>query len=225
MLVVFDLDGTLVDSGRDLADSGNALLESYGAAPLEERSIIGMVGEGAATLVARLLAARGISADPTEALARFLSLYDERLLVHTRPYDGIPEALEEVRGWSRLAVLTNKPDTATARILEGLGLRALFDWVIGGDTPLGRKPDPAGLTWLIREAGAGTSETVMVGDSLVDLRTAHNAGTQVCLARYGFGFGGCPPDAFRGDELFVDTASELPSVLRPSPRALARAHR
>ena len=109
MLLVFDLDGTLVDSSRDLADSANALLVSYGAAPLDEPSVIRMVGEGAAVLVARLMAARGVQADPAEALARFLALYDERLLAHTRPYDGIPEALDELRRWARLAVLTNKP--------------------------------------------------------------------------------------------------------------------
>jgi len=223
MLLVFDLDGTLVDSSRDLADSANALLVSYGAAPLEEPSVIRMVGEGAAVLVARLMAARGVQADPAEALARFLALYDERLLAHTRPYDGIPEALDELRRWARLAVLTNKPGPATARILDGLGLRPRFEWVIGADAPVGRKPDPAGLLWLVRQAGADASATVMIGDSMVDLRTAQNAGTRVCLTRYGFGFASCPPDAFRGDELFVDAPSELPRVLRRflAPAALA----
>jgi len=214
MLLVFDLDGTLVDSGRDLADSGNALLASYGAAPLDEARVVGMVGEGAATLVARLMAARGISSEPGEALARFLALYNERLLVHTRPYAGIREALEDVRSWARLAVLTNKPAAATTRILEGLGLRRPFEWVIGGDGPFARKPDPSGLQWLMREAGVDGARTVMIGDSVIDLRTSRNAGTHVCLTRYGFGFANCPADAFRGDELFVDVASELPQVLR-----------
>jgi phosphoglycolate phosphatase len=214
MLLVFDLDGTLVDSSRDLADSANALLVSYGAVPLDEPSVIRMVGEGAAVLVARLMAARRVEADPAEALARFLAIYDERLLAHTRPYDGIPEALHELRRWARLAVLTNKPGTATARILDGLGLRPAFEWVIGGDAPIGRKPDPAGLLLLVREAGGEASSTALIGDSLVDLRTAQNAGTHVCLTRYGFGFTSCPPDAFRGDELFVDAPSELPRVLR-----------
>jgi phosphoglycolate phosphatase len=214
MLLAFDLDGTLVDSSRDLADSANALLVSYAAAPLEDPSVIRMVGEGAAVLVARLMAARGIEADPAEALARFLAFYDERLLAHTQPYAGIPAALDELRGWARLAVLTNKPGAATARILDGLGLRPAFDWVIGGDAAIGRKPDPAGLRWLVCEAGADAESAVMIGDSLIDLRTAQNAGTHVCLTRYGFGFASCPPDAFRGDELFVDAASELPAVLR-----------
>jgi phosphoglycolate phosphatase len=215
MLIVFDLDGTLVDSSRDLADSANALLARYGAAPLDERRVVGMVGEGAAKLVGRLMAARGIDADPAEALAAFLALYGERLLVHTRPYAGIPEALQAMREWARLAVLTNKPAAATARILEGLGLRPCFDWVIGGDSPVGRKPDPAGLQWLVGAAETVPASTVMVGDSVIDLRTAQNAGTHVCLTRYGFGFQNCPADAFTGGELFVDTASDLPAVLRP----------
>ena len=223
MLLVFDLDGTLVDSSRDLADSANALLVSYDAAPLDEPSVIRMVGEGAAVLVARLMAARGIQADPAQALARFLAFYDERLLVHTRPYAGIPEALDELRRWARLAVLTNKPGAATARILEGLELRPAFEWVLGGDAAIGPKPDPAGLRWLVREAGADAEPAVMVGDSLVDLRTAQNAGTHACLTRYGFGFAGCAAHAFRGDELFVDAPSELPHVLRRflGPAALA----
>ena len=215
MLIVFDLDGTLVDSSRDLADSANALLVSYGAAPLDDLSVIRMVGEGAATLVARLMAARGLNPDPAEALTAFLAIYGDRLLVHTRPYAGVPEALEALQRRARLAVLTNKPGTATARILEGLGLRARFEWVVGGDTPLGRKPDPAGLYSLMRAAGADASSTVMVGDSVVDLRTAQNAGVHVCLTRYGFGFASCPPEALRGGELFVGAASELPAALGP----------
>ena len=134
MLIVCDLDGTLVDSGRDLAASGNALLASYGAPPLEDEAVIGMVGEGAATLVARLLKARQVPAAPDEALARFLALYDARLLDHTRPYPGIPEALTTLTSMAaRLAVLTNKPAGATERILAGLDLRRFFEWVIGGD--------------------------------------------------------------------------------------------
>jgi phosphoglycolate phosphatase len=213
-LVVFDLDGTLVDSRRDLTDAANALLEIHGAAPLDEETVGRMVGEGAATLVARLIAARGIDADPAEALSRFLALYDERLLVHTRPYDGMPGALAQLREWAQLAVLTNKPAAATERLLDALGLRPTFRWVIGGDTPIGRKPDPSALLLLIREAGAAPRATAMVGDSIVDVRTARNAGTRMCLARYGFGFANCPPEELAGDELLVDRASELPPVLR-----------
>jgi phosphoglycolate phosphatase len=224
MLIVCDLDGTLVDSGRDLAASGNALLASYGAPPLEDTAVVGMVGEGAATLVARLLTARRVAAEPAEALARFLTLYDARLLDHTRPYPGIREALTTLASMAvRLAVLTNKPAGATERILAGLELRRFFEWVVGGDTPHGRKPAPAGLRWLMAAAGASPAATLMVGDSAIDLETARNAGTHVCLARYGFGFAGCRPETFAGTELFVDAPDEIPRIVeqvRLGPRAV-----
>jgi phosphoglycolate phosphatase len=214
MLIVCDLDGTLVDSGRDLAASGNALLASYGAPPLEDEAVIGMVGEGAATLVARLLKARQVPASPDDALARFLALYDARLLDHTRPYPGIREALTTLTSIAvRLAVLTNKPAGATERILAGLDLRRFFEWVIGGDTPHGRKPAPAGLQWLMTAAGVDPADTLMLGDSLIDLETARNARTRVCLARYGFGFARCPPEMFTGNELFVDAPDEIPRLV------------
>jgi phosphoglycolate phosphatase len=214
MLIVCDLDGTLVDSGRDLAASGNALLASYGAAPLDDLTVIGMVGEGAATLVARLLNARQVPVVPDAALARFLALYDARLLDHTRPYPRIPEVLTTLTSMAvRLAVLTNKPAGATERILAGLDLRRFFEWVIGGDTPHGRKPAAAGLQWLMGEADAEPADTLMVGDSAIDLETARNAGTRVCLARYGFGFAKCSPEMFTGGELFVDTPDEIPRLV------------
>ena len=139
MLLVFDLDGTLVDSSRDLADSANALLVSYGAVPLDAPSVMRMVGEGAAVLVARLMAARGVQADPAEALARFLAIYDERLLAHTRPYDGIPEALSpggEMFGEERLrdVLASSSPltaeataETLIARVAAWTGRTAGFD--------------------------------------------------------------------------------------------------
>src|SRR5262245_58556665 len=107
-LVVFDLDGTLVDSRRDLAESANAVLAEFGCGPLSEERIGRMVGDGAATLVARAFAASGRQ-QPDDALARFLAVYNRRLLQFTRPYPGIPEVLELLRSASQLAVLTNKP--------------------------------------------------------------------------------------------------------------------
>jgi phosphoglycolate phosphatase len=216
-LVVFDLDGTLVDSLQDLADASNELLAAYGAAPLDDDSVGAMVGEGAATLVARLLRARGLDVDRADALARFLSLYDRRLLNHTRPYDGIPEALEALAGHGSLAVLTNKPQAATDRILNGLGIRDRFQWVVGGDGPHGRKPDPAGLLTIAAWAAWPIAGTVLVGDSGVDVQTARNAGARVCLARYGFGFRNCPPELLTGEELMADDPRQLPALLISPP--------
>ena len=154
-LVVFDLDGTLIDSRRDLADSVNALLVELGAAPLDLDAVTAMVGEGAAALVRRALAAAGIPADTPGALDRFLAHYDERMTVHTRPYAGIPETLDELRSHGlTLAVLTNKPQRASVTILERLDLSRWFFQVIGGDSAAGRKPDPAGLMSIAKTARA-----------------------------------------------------------------------
>jgi phosphoglycolate phosphatase len=186
-LIAFDLDGTLIDSRRDLADSANELLESYGASPLPMDAIVAMVGEGARVLVRRVLQASGLSALPDGALERFLEIYDRRLVVHTRPYPGIVDALHAVAPRARLAVLTNKPQRHTDRLMDALGLTGLFaGGIIGGDTALGRKPDPAGLVSLMTAAGTAPADTLMVGDSAVDLETARRAGTRVCLALYGF---------------------------------------
>jgi phosphoglycolate phosphatase len=211
MLIVFDLDGTLIDSQRDIGDAVNAMLEEYGQPPLSLEAVAAMVGEGASVLVRRACVAAGIR--PRDALERFLALYDQRLTVHTRPYAGIPEALATLRaGGHALAVLTNKPQRATTTILDRLGLASAFSQAIGGDTAAGRKPDPAGLLQIVAAAGAAIGSTVLVGDSPVDLETARRAGTRICLATYGFGYR-FTNAAFRGDELFVDEPAHLPRVL------------
>jgi phosphoglycolate phosphatase len=186
-LIAFDLDGTLIDSRRDLADSANQLIQELGGEPLTEEQIGSMVGEGAALLVRRALRAAG-RVERAHALQRFLHIYDERLLNHTRVYDGIAEVIRQVRERARLTVLTNKPAAPTERILVGLGLRNCFDEVIGGDGPYPRKPDPAGLNAMMAAANATARDTLLVGDSAVDLETARRAGVRCCLVSYGFGF-------------------------------------
>jgi phosphoglycolate phosphatase len=210
-LVVFDLDGTLIDSRRDLADAANALIRERAGTPIDEDRIARMVGEGAAVLVQRALAAAGLDRD-ADALPRFLALYDERLLRTTTPYAGTVEMLQALAGRYRLAVLTNKPLAATTRILDGLGLSRFFDMVVGGDNPFGRKPDPAALLDVIHRGGAAPSSTLMVGDSVIDLETARRAGTHVCLARFGFGFR-FEPSAFGGTERFIDSPAALRAVV------------
>jgi phosphoglycolate phosphatase len=214
-LIVFDLDGTLIDSQRDLADAANALILERGGTPLTVEEIAAMVGEGAGVLIRRVIRAARIGDDVESALRRFLELYDERLLATTRLYDGMPETLEALASEAPLAVLTNKPQRATECILEGLGVAATFQWIIGGDSPFGRKPDPAGLRHLMTEARTVPARTMMVGDSAIDLATARAAGTRICLARYGFGFR--IPDAdLHGDELIVDRPSEIVPAVRGS---------
>lgn len=213
-LVAFDLDGTLVDSRRDLASATNDLIRELGGRTLEEQAIVEMVGEGASVLVARALRAAGLDDRTPGALRRFLELYEPRLLDTTRLYSGMREALDRLTATATLAVLTNKPDRATHRLLDGLGVTELFAHVVAGDSPFGRKPDPAGLLDLVARTGVTAASTVMVGDSAIDLSTARRAGTRVCLARYGFGFRFTATD-FRGDEWFVDRPLDLPELLVP----------
>lgn len=212
-LFVFDLDGTLVDSQRDIADAANAVLEACGASPLSELAIAGMVGDGAALLIARAFAAANCPAPP-DVLERFLEAYDARLLRHTRPYAGIQELLDVLTARGTLAVLTNKPLQATRTILEGCGLSNYFaDRVLGGDGPLPRKPDPQGLISLIARVAVTPARTMMIGDSLADLRTARHAGTLACIARYGFGFPGIPSDELRDDDRVIDHPTDLIATL------------
>lgn len=211
-LVAFDLDGTLVDSHRDLGDATNALLADLGAEPLPHDAITKMVGEGAAVLVRRALTRAGLDPDTPDALPRFLVHYDARLLATTNPYAGMAGAIDALRTTRRLAVLTNKPQAATMKVLGGLGLLEMFADVIGGDTELGRKPDPAGLRELAARGGASPLETLLVGDSPIDLETARRAGTRICLARYGFGFRFGDGD-FDGRERFIDEPADLIAVI------------
>lgn len=210
---MFDLDGTLVDSRRDLAESANELLEQCGATPLAEETIGQMVGDGAATLVARVFAASAIP-PPPDALARFLALYNGRLLRFTKPYAGIPELLADLHTRVVLAVLTNKPLAATRSILGGLDLARYFDTrVVGGDGPFPRKPSPEGLHHLISGASASAGKTMLVGDSVIDWRTAHAAGVVSCVVRYGFGFFGFPVGDLMESDRIIDDPRELPGLL------------
>jgi phosphoglycolate phosphatase len=211
-LVVFDLDGTLIDSRRDLADAANALIVEHGGSPLAVDAIAGMVGEGAALLVRRALSAAGVRLDAERDLPRFLQLYDDRLLAHTVLYSGTREMLDALAAQTRLAVLTNKPQHHTDAILGGLDVARCFRWVIGGDSAYGRKPDPAGLRHLMSAAGTGPHETVMVGDSAVDLKTARAAGARICLARYGFGYR-TVEGLLDGTESVIDRPSDLVSLV------------
>lgn len=212
-LIVFDLDGTLIDSKKDIADAANELLRSCGAEPLSEERIGRMVGDGAATLVARAFEASRVERPP-DALDRFLASYDRRLLHHTRPYDGIPEVLEALRSHASLAVLTNKPLAATRRILAGLDLERFFeaDAIVGGDGPFPRKPDPSGLRHLAARAGIAQIDmraVLLVGDSIIDWRTARYASASICLARYGFGFEGFPVGEIGRDDRVIDAPGQL----------------
>src|SRR6188474_2951348 len=158
-LIAFDLDGTLIDSQRDLAQSANQLIVELGGEPLAEEAIGGMVGEGAALLVKRALAAAGLE-HSSSALDRFLEIYDTRLVNHTRLYDGILDALRLARQHAHLGVLTNKPTSPTKKLLDAFRIADLFESVIGGDGPYPRKPSPDGLLAMMASTGATRERTL-----------------------------------------------------------------
>ena len=207
-LIAFDLDGTLIDSRRDLADSANQFIVELGGQPLPEDAIAGMVGEGASVLIRRALAAAHVG-EPPDAVTRFLAIYDTRLLNHTRPYDGVIDAVRRAREHARVVVLTNKPRRPSDEILAALGMRDLFETVVGGDGPYARKPDPQALIALMAEAAATPETTLMVGDSAIDHETALRAGVRCCLCAFGFGFRNFPQERLSGHEWVVKDTAEL----------------
>jgi phosphoglycolate phosphatase len=185
-IVVFDLDGTLVDSSQDLANALNDLLGrlSPGKKPIPVERVRGFIGEGARVLVERGLVATGLAVPALEVLPLFLECYRRRLLETTTLYPGVLETLRALDG-TPLAVLTNKPGDLSRELLEGLGVARFFSRVVGGgDTP-SRKPDPAGLLEVVRGCGASPREALMVGDSAIDVRTGRGAGTFTAGVLYG----------------------------------------
>ena len=186
-LVVFDLDGTLIDSKRDLANSVNAMLERFGRTPLAVETVYSYVGNGAPVLVRRALGGEPSEQEATEALQFFYAYYREHMLDYTVAYPGVREALESLReSGARMAVLTNKPVRLSEIIVRGLELDRYFFRVYGGNSFEYKKPHPVGIETLLKESGETKDGAWMVGDSAVDIKTARNAGIAVAGVTYGF---------------------------------------
>jgi phosphoglycolate phosphatase len=207
--LIFDLDGTLIDSKLDLALAVNATLEYMKRARLAHDTIYGFVGDGAPLLVRRALGEGVTDQEADEGLAYFLSYYRAHMLDNTMTYPGVREGLDLLKDHA-MAVLTNKPARFSQRILDGLGLARYFRYVYGGNSFETKKPDPLGANTLLRDLSAAAHEAMMVGDSDVDVRTARNAGMWACGVSYGLGAEGMrahPPD------VMLDSLVELPAHL------------
>jgi phosphoglycolate phosphatase len=183
---VFDLDGTLVDSKLDLANSVNEMLREMGWPALDAELVTTYVGHGAPKLIASVLGAESSEVQRREGLAIFLKHYGQHKLENTRAYPGVVEGLRMLEG-TPMAVLSNKPTKMSREILEGLGLAHYFRSVYGGDSFEKKKPDPIGALAILKELGATPAEAAMVGDSDVDVQTARNAGMLAVAVTYGFG--------------------------------------
>src|ERR1700677_4192601 len=214
-LLVFDLDGTLIDSGADLCASVNAMLRHFGRPPLPEKVISTYIGDGAARLVSRSLGEPADAAFLDSAPAYFLDYYREHKLDQTYVYPGVFASLDSLRfepgGAARsMAVLTNKPIGPSKAICDALGLSPYFFRIYGGNSFATKKPDPEGLLALLKEAGVSAQETLMIGDSDVDIRTARNAGVWSIGCAYGLApqtLVAEPPDCV------VDSPAEWPLAL------------
>ncbi len=187
-LLVFDLDGTLIDSAPDMHRAVNLMLADLGCAPLTLSEIRSMVGDGAAALIARALAARQcVTAEPTQALATFLEHYEAEPTAGTRTFAAVPETLERLQAAGlTLAICTNKPNRLTQMILERLDIERYFAQIVAGDSLPYRKPDPRALLAVIDGFGATRPATLMVGDSEVDAATAQAANVPFVLMTYGY---------------------------------------
>jgi phosphoglycolate phosphatase len=219
-LWVFDLDGTLIDSRYDLVTAVNATLDNLGLSPLPEATIVSYIGDGAEDLIRRSLETAGMPSPEirgifSETMRWFLDYYGEHCLDRTVPYPGALELLDAVaaRGCA-MAVLTNKPEKPALKILENMGILSRFTHVIPGDGPLGKKPDPTGLAYILKAVNTLPHESVLVGDSLQDLQTARNAGVSFIAFMGGLGDAGAITAATPDVE--VTHLSEITALLEAS---------
>jgi phosphoglycolate phosphatase len=209
-LLIFDLDGTLVDSKLDLALSVNAMLAEMNCAQLPHEQIATYVGHGVSNLIRRALGDAATDDSVERGLEFFLAYYRQHMLDNTVTYPGVREALEELKD-RQLAVLTNKPVRFSQEILVGLDLAQDFAFIYGGNSFAQKKPDPVGVVKLMGDMNAPTRQTLIIGDSDTDVLTGRNAGVWTCGVTYGFGansFEETPPD------LLLDDLRELPPLLK-----------
>ena len=206
-LIIFDLDGTLINSKEDLSCAVNAARAHFGMAPLDNETVYSYVGEGAPVLIRRALGPEVSDTQAQEALAFFLAYYRDHMVDHTVLYPGVLPTLDRLRAAEvKMAVLTNKPVRMSRAIVEALGMGAHFARVYGGNSFEQKKPHPAGIETLLLECEAARERTMMVGDSAVDIRTARNAQVKACGVTYGF-----QPETLAAEppDLLVDRIEEL----------------
>ncbi len=208
--LIFDLDGTLIDSKLDLVNSVNAMLQQIGRAALPTETVASYIGHGAPKLIASALGPDSAEAERGEALQIFLAHYEKHALDETRPYPGVSEALQALGGRA-LAVLTNKPISVTVQILDGLELTKYFARIYGGDSFAKKKPDPTGARTILQELNLQPQTSIMVGDSDVDVQTARNAGMFAAAVTFGFGQ---YDRAANPADIYLQNMLELPALLQ-----------
>ena len=208
--IIFDLDGTLIDSKLDLIHSVNAMLAEMKRPQLAAETVSGYIGHGAPQLVARALGGTATEEELKHALQFFLGYYEEHKMDNTCAYPDVPETLAQLNHLP-MAVLTNKPERISVRILNSMGLARYFRVIYGGNSFESKKPDPFGANKILQELGVAAREALIVGDSEVDVQTARNAGTQAAAVNYGFGV---HDRTAHPADIYLDRFADLTDVVR-----------
>ena len=208
-VLIFDLDGTLVDSKKDLTASVNYIRQRFDLDILTEEEIARFIGDGALMLIRRVLGVRATETNVQDGLQQFLSYYRSHMLDNTVLYPGVRETLEKLND-CKLAILTNKPVHFSCAMLDGLGIYSRFEAVYGGNSFDHKKPDPVGVYRILSDTKGQREKTWMIGDSAVDVLTGRNAGVTTCGVTYGYAtstFESAPPD------FLIDHFSELEDLI------------
>ena len=209
--IVFDLDGTLVDTAEDLADALSYAVSPSGLGPLGPEDVKPLVGEGLERLIAKSLGPEAKERDVQLGIERFVTYYEDHLVDNTHPYEGVEDTLKELesRGYV-MAVLSNKRTSMCEAILSSLGLSGYFRVVAGGDAPPEKKPSPLAALYVLEALGAEPAESVMVGDSDIDIQTAEAAGMKSIAVTYGFR----PENALSGASVVLHKFTDLKNALK-----------
>lgn len=212
-LLIFDLDGTLVDSSQDIANAINYAVTPFGVRPLTASEIKEMVGSGVTKLIESLLPYEEIkkfSGNPKEeAIERFLEYYSMHLLDNTEAYPGVRETLQKLGGYKK-AVISNKREVLSKGVLKGLGLLEFFDVVLGSDSVPEKKPSPVPVLEVLKRLGVSKDEAVMIGDSNYDIESAHAAGVRIITVTYGYR----SREDLKSADFMIDSFGELIGTLK-----------
>ena len=207
-LLIFDLDGTLVDSSQDIADALNYAIKPYGVPEITVTETIALVGEGVRRLIGKVIEQKNGGMDESQLLHRFIEYYSQHLIDHTLPYPGTEEALQHLWPYSK-AVVSNKNENFTVDILGNLGLLKYFDYVAGGDTISEKKPSPAPVLRVLKRFGVEPNGALLVGDSIYDMEAGRRAGLRRVAAMYGYG----SPGFSEAADYRISSIGELPALL------------
>lgn len=207
-LIIFDLDGTLVDSSHDIRTAVNVAFEPYGCRPITVEETRELVGEGVTVLIEKVMALESLDADRETLVSRFLSYYSEHLIELTSVYAGVEEALASLSSY-RKAVVSNKREDLCLRTLRELGLSAYFDIVVGSETAAAKKPSPVPIYYVLEKMDIHPENAVIVGDSTYDVEAGRSAGIRTVAVTYGYR----PAEMLQDADALIDSMSELPELL------------